>query len=61
MKETEYTDEELTFIYLMHNQAFYKRDNLQNPKTVEECQCTTQNPFDNVKYKKRLYSVLNDQ
>ena len=37
LQETDYTDEELVFLYQMHNQEYYKRENLQNPKSVEEC------------------------
>ena len=36
LQETEYTEEELNFMYMMHNQDYYKRENLQNPECIED-------------------------
>ena len=36
LKETEYTEEELEFMYKMHNQTYYRKENLQNPKSLDQ-------------------------
>ena len=38
LKELEYSDEELEFMYKMHLQTEYRRENLQNPKSLDQLQ-----------------------